>query len=218
MMRYAVFLILLALLPVPAYPDIYRYVDEDGVIHFTDVPMDEEAVVVQREAVQTGSSSSYSRREIRRIAEEAARRHSLDPQLVKAVIQVESGWDPFAVSRRGAMGLMQLMPATVKEMGVRNPYDPEENINAGVRYLKALIDRFGDIELALAAYNAGPKVVERYGAVPPYRETVHYVRDILHRYNGGGAVKKERIFRVVLEDGTVLFTNSPLYLKGYSSF
>jgi Transglycosylase SLT domain len=110
----------------------------------------------------------------------AARRFNVDAALVSAVIKAESNYDPHAVSRKGARGLMQLMPATSQRLAVRRPFDPGANIDGGVRYLRELIDRFGSKpELVLAAYNAGEDAVEAYGGVPPYRETVTYVRRIL---------------------------------------
>jgi soluble lytic murein transglycosylase-like protein len=104
--------------------------------------------------------------------------HGVDPMLVRAVIQVESNYKPRARSRKGAMGLMQLMPSTAREYQVRNPFDPRANIEAGIKHLKSLIDRFG-VELALAAYNAGEGAVKKFNGVPPYRETRHYVSRIL---------------------------------------
>lgn len=108
----------------------------------------------------------------------AAEKHDVDANLVRAVIKVESAYKPRARSHKGAMGLMQLMPATAREYGVRNAYDPAENINAGVKHLKSLLDRF-DVRLAVAAYNAGAGAVQRYGGVPPYRETREYVTKVL---------------------------------------
>jgi hypothetical protein len=111
----------------------------------------------------------------------ASQAHGVDPLLVKALIQVESGYRPKARSPRGAVGLMQIMPATAREYKVRNPFDPKANIEAGVKHLKALLDRFGSerTELALAAYNAGPGAVEKFNGIPPYRETRNYVSRIL---------------------------------------
>jgi soluble lytic murein transglycosylase-like protein len=118
------------------------------------------------------------------LADQSAARHELDPLLVSAVIGVESAWNAEAVSIKGAIGLMQLMPETAKILQV-DPWDPEGNVDGGSRYLRSLLDRFdGDLELALAGYNAGPLAVERYGGVPPYPETVAYVERVLGRYFG----------------------------------
>ncbi len=107
----------------------------------------------------------------------------VDPSLVKAIIANESGFDANATSRVGAQGLMQLMPSTAQAVGVRNAYDPAQNVAGGTRYLKGLLDRFnGDIRLAVAAYNAGPGAVEKYGDVPPYAETQNYVQNVLGSY------------------------------------
>ncbi len=111
--------------------------------------------------------------------------HELDAKLVRALIQVESAWNPVAVSRAGAMGLMQLMPDTAALLRVADPYDPDENVRAGTAFLRRMIDRFdGKVELALAAYNAGPQAVERYNGIPPYAETRNYIRRILRLYDG----------------------------------
>jgi soluble lytic murein transglycosylase-like protein len=113
----------------------------------------------------------------------AAKRHELDPALLSAVVRKESGFQPRAISSAGAMGLMQLMPETARALGVRDPFDPAQNIDGGAKYLRGLIDRYhGRLDLALAAYNAGPGAVDRFGAVPPYPETQAYVKNILATY------------------------------------
>lgn len=121
------------------------------------------------------------------LADRYAARYELDPLLVSAVVGIESAWNPEAVSVKGAIGLMQLMPETARILGV-DPWDPEGNLDGGSRYLRSLLDRFdGDLELALAGYNAGPLAVERYEGVPPYPETVAYVERVLARYFGRDA-------------------------------
>ncbi len=123
------------------------------------------------------------RQDLLALIEQYAVLRDLDPLLVRAVIQVESGYDPPAVSRKGAMGLMQLMPAVARRYGVRDALDPAQNIDAGVRHLRSLLLRYGgDLELTLAAYNAGPGAVDRYDGVPPYQETREYVFRVLFRY------------------------------------
>ena len=118
--------------------------------------------------------------------EEAAARHNVDPNLVRAVVKVESNFNPNAVSRKGAMGLMQLMPSTARQLNVKNPFDPEQNVDAGVRHLKQLLECYGgDIKLTLAAYNAGAGAVARSSGVPRFAETQNYVRRITNLYYGG---------------------------------
>jgi soluble lytic murein transglycosylase-like protein len=118
--------------------------------------------------------------------EQAAARHNVDPNLVRAVVKVESNFNPNAVSRKGAMGLMQLMPSTARQLNVKNPFDPEQNVDAGVRHLKKLLESYGgDIKLTLAAYNAGAGAVARSSGVPHFAETQNYVRRITNLYYGG---------------------------------
>jgi len=152
-------------------PDEVPYVDPDA----PKAPEagTETAVVDQDENLLDGTPYG----EIIAAASEA---HGVNPMLVRALIQVESKFRPTARSRKGAMGLMQLMPSTVREYNLRNPFEPKANIEAGIKHLKTLIDRFGSsIELGLAAYNAGPGAVEKFNGVPPYRETRNYVSRIL---------------------------------------
>jgi len=125
--------------------------------------------------------------------EQAAARHNVDPNLVRAVVKVESNFNPNAVSRKGAMGLMQLMPSTARQLKVKNPFDPEQNVDAGVRHLKELLDSYGgDVKLTLAAYNAGAGAVARSSGVPHYTETQNYVRRITNLYYGGSGLGASR--------------------------
>jgi len=121
--------------------------------------------------------------EIQRLVSKSCEKHNVDPRLVMAVIQQESGFNQNAISKTGAQGLMQLMPATAKSLGVTNAFNPEQNIEGGVKYLKGLLDRFnGNKILALAAYNAGPNAVKQHNGIPPYKETQNYVKNILKNY------------------------------------
>jgi len=131
--------------------------------------------------------------EIDKAIEESAQAHSVDPNLVRALIKVESNFNPGAVSRKGAMGLMQLMPQTARTLNVTNPFDPKQNVDAGVRHLKDLLDSYnGDIRLSLAAYNAGQGAVARNNGIPPYTETRNYVKLILKRYTKKPATKSTK--------------------------
>jgi len=164
----------------PAEAQIYSWRDANGVLTLSDRPQNASAQAI---TVSVGTPPLVSRGG-NPVYEPLIRQHASNqgvrPDLVRAVIQVESAFNPKAVSPKGAMGLMQLMPATARELGVVDPFNPAENIRAGVTYLRRLLDRYDDNEqLALAAYNAGPTAVDRYGSkVPPYKETRDYVQKI----------------------------------------
>ena len=177
--------------PVTARPQIYAYVDADGMRHYTDVPDNNRYRLLALSSTdRTVSGDHYDSMLLAKagqydsIIEKAAMAASVEANLLRAVIVVESGFNPRALSRRGAVGLMQLMPATATRFGVSNPYDPRENVPAGARYLKFLINRFGqDVSLALAAYNAGEQAVARNGGrIPPFTETMAYVPRVLKIY------------------------------------
>ncbi|GFE58396.1 lytic transglycosylase [Geobacter sp. AOG1] len=176
--------------------DIYRYEDDNGVVHFTDAPTDSRFKIFMRDIkkdrkLRTNFKLTNCVRnpeEFDTIINACALEFGVEKSLVKAVIHAESGYDPNAVSRKGASGLMQLMPKTAQDLKVSNSFDPRENIRGGVRYLKFLLTTFkGDERLALAAYNAGLTKVAQHGGVPPYAETQNYVSKVLsykQSYNG----------------------------------
>jgi len=180
----------------PAVADIFMFKDDKGVVHFTNIPTgDKRFRLVRKEAGTPPLTAAAGlpqvlmpREEIIRlfapIIERASRAHGVDVALVHAVISAESGYNPGAVSRAGARGIMQLMPDTARRFGVQNIMDPSDNIHGGVRYLRELMKLFnGNMELAVAAYNAGENAVIRHGhRVPPYAETVHYVPKVLDFY------------------------------------
>ena len=185
MLRRLLFAAAIAVLtPAAAWAQIYTWRDAAGNLVMSDKPKNGSArsyaVASTNSAIRTTRPLVMSRAQrFADLIETHARLQSLSPDLVRAVIQAESGFNPRARSPKGAMGLMQLMPDTAAEYGVRNAYDPEENIRAGTAYLASLIDRYDDEGLALAAYNAGPGAVDKYGrTIPPYRETRAYVARI----------------------------------------
>lgn len=193
--------------------DIYKFIDKQGVIHYSNVPDDHQNKKILSKG---GEFTLHSRRKktshkhqtrYRGIINSTSEKYNIAPSLIKAVIEVESNWNSQAVSKKGAQGLMQLMPATSKSLKVRNPFNPEENIEGGAKYLKSLLDKYnGDLSLALAAYNAGPHRIDKFGGVPPIPETQQYVKKVLGLYRGDYATP---IYKVKIRNGTVLYTNIP---------
>jgi hypothetical protein len=224
-----------ALLGVPirqSSADIYQYTDENGVIHFSNVGVgkaknyrkikteprhqsrsdnSQRSVHPSTEASQS-SSKAYSADSYAEIINSACNRHGVDPALVQALVKVESDFNPYALSKKGAMGLMQLMPQTALDLQVRNGFSPDENIDGGVKYLRYLLDRYeGNLSLALAAYNSGESAVQKWGTIPPYRETQDYVQRILKIYGGKESPSRTRytIYIGHSEDGALLLTDDP---------
>jgi soluble lytic murein transglycosylase-like protein len=173
--------------PSLSLAEIYKYVDENGVVHFTNVPDKRYNLVLKKEWVRFRLGANFDKydREIR----QASKRYGVDYALVKAVIKAESNFDPLAISRAGAKGLMQLMPGTAKALGVDDSFHPGDNIDGGVRYLRYLLDLFdGNLQLALAGYNAGEEAVFRYNGIPPYQETRTYVQRVLRYFQNYSTV------------------------------
>lgn len=171
---------------------IYRYEDENGVIHFTNCPRDPKFKLYIRESKEdVGAESAESTitysfvdsKNFDSLISEFSKKYQIDFALIKAMIRAESGFNPYAVSKKGAKGLMQLMPETALRMNVSNVFNPKENIEGGIRHFKYLLSLFdNDLRLSLAAYNAGENIVAQLGTIPPYRETVDYVRRVLNFY------------------------------------
>ncbi len=184
---------LAALLLIPAYApaEIYKYRGPDGSLHFTDRPMGGSYKLLWRSGKSSKRKGNYSLARMREnksrltpLIEKVAKELRLHPGLLHAMVRVESAYNPQAVSKKGAQGLMQLMPATANRYGVADSYDPKQNLEGGARYLRDLLVEFEyDIRLALAAYNAGENAVKRYGnSIPPFPETINYVDKVLGEY------------------------------------
>ena len=183
-------LLFFSIIPIvnSSYADFYSYVDQKGVHHYTNIPPTDKKYKLKwrtkKASVKPNGIYNYPKSYEEDILR-AAKQHDVDPDLVKAVIKVESNFNSSAISRKGAMGIMQLMPDTAEGYSVDNPFNPKENIDGGTKYLKKLIEMFGgDLKLALAAYNAGENAVIKYGfRIPPYNETIDYVEKVLMHYN-----------------------------------
>lgn len=182
-----------AICPRPSHADIYMRRGPDGTLHFSNCPMGTEWKLYAKESKRQYQYASYttqkkySRTQYDNLIASVARNQGMNPSVIKSIIEVESGYNPYARSSKGAMGLMQLMPQTAQDLGVTDPWDPMENITGGTKYISWLIRKYnGNLMLALAAYNAGPSAVDSYGGIPPYQETADYVRNVLARIYGGG--------------------------------
>jgi soluble lytic murein transglycosylase-like protein len=168
-----------------ARADVFVRLHKDGYKEFTNRPsgtgwvfyMSEDGSIPEIRFEKAGKPKS-----VNEIVEEIATAYHVDAALVKAIIMAESNCNPAAVSSKGAQGLMQLMPATAKEMKVDRPFDPRDNVVGGVKYIKGLMASYGDLRLALAAYNAGPGAVQKFDGIPPYRETINYVKKVIQYY------------------------------------
>jgi soluble lytic murein transglycosylase-like protein len=211
-MRFRAVLVAVAfwMWPLAANAQIYSWRDANGTLVLSDRSIDAPTKVygVERAPSYVTTkpaeiTSGHDRYEP--LIQEHARRQSLRPELVRAVIQVESGFDHRALSPKGAMGLMQLMPETARSLGVNNPWDAAQNIRGGTQYLRMLLDQHdGDEQLALAAYNAGPRAVARYGRIPPYRETTNYVKKV-RAVAGEAPASKRAIYKTIeIVDGRAI--------------
>jgi soluble lytic murein transglycosylase-like protein len=180
-----IFFLLYQLLTVATVlADVYVHKDKDGILTFTNVPNHSGFRRVLRESISPLPGQTYTSN-FENFIVSASSRHSIDPDLIRAVIKTESDFNSNARSSKGAMGLMQLMPDTARQHNVLDAYNPLENIEGGVRHLRLLLSRYrGNLELSLAAYNAGINAVERYGGIPPYAETRQYVHRVLRFYDG----------------------------------
>jgi hypothetical protein len=224
-----------------AHAFIYQYTDENGTIHFTNVSVAKGKKY--RRVAEPGETMPRAKPSPRPVASPAAAssavtstnvpsaylesintacdRHGVDPALVHAIMKVESDFNPYALSRKGAMGLMQLMPQTAMDMNVRNSFNPEENIFGGVKYLRYLLDRYeGNVPLALAAYNSGETAVKRWGTIPPFPETQNYVQRIMRLYHGNGTTNgtspRYTVYMGYGEDGAYMITDDPSNHKNKS--
>jgi soluble lytic murein transglycosylase len=176
-----------AMVPTPALADIFLYVDKEGVMHFSNAPTHNRYRVYMKEGsghpAEVEKIAKPDTDKYDHLISESCGLHGVDFALVKAIIRAESCFDPYAISSKGAEGLMQLMPETSKRLNVANPFDPHENIKGGVKYLKYLLERFNDdLKLSLAAYNAGETTVAQVNGIPNYRETKNYVAEVLRYY------------------------------------
>jgi len=224
---------MVGLCAIPAHAQLAAYVDDNGNLVYTNAEPKPIRKTPAKPVKDTGPNAAALNRSsnpsmqmatlrkpatpesLQQIADSSAQRHNIDPALVRAVITTESNWNSSAISSKGALGLMQLIPGTARRLGVDDAFDPEQNVDAGVRYLGMMLDRYnGDLSKALAAYNAGPGVVDRFGGVPRFRETRDYVQKVTSNYFQPGARRSSSargftvpIYRDTDDEGRVIFTN-----------
>jgi len=194
---------------VAAPAQIVRYQGSDGRLYFTNLPLPPASgsTGVTRPAPATRLTVQAS---VFSLIQRLAQQYSVDPHLVRAIIMVESNFDPHAVSRAGAQGLMQLMPDTAARYRVENPFDPHANIEGGIRYLRDLLRLFpSNLRHVLAAYNAGEGAVQQYGGIPPYPETQRYVERVLALYGIASPPAQGKIYRYRTASGSILLTDTP---------
>jgi soluble lytic murein transglycosylase-like protein len=219
----------LGILALPAHAQLPYYMDDHGNLVYTndDSPHPRKAPAgksagsnlngnaSELHAANSAPTNAFGEDVLHQLVQETAHKHNVDPALVSAVISTESNWNTSAISSKGAQGLMQLVPETAQHFGVYNPFDPTQNVEAGVKYLSTLLERYnGDLPKALAAYNAGPRVVDRWGGVPDFRETREYVRKVTSSYFQPGSehhsswrAASRPIYRSTTDDGRVVFRN-----------
>ena len=166
-----------------SFSDIYMYIDSSGIVHFTNAPTSTDYKLYMKERKQR-IQQTINTKKYDAIIKKAQNKYGVEFSLIKAVIQVESGFNPKAVSKKGAKGLMQIMPDNYKNLLVKDPFNPSENIMGGTLYLQRLLKRYKyKLPLALAAYNAGPQAVDKYKRIPPYKETQNFVRKVMKTYS-----------------------------------
>ena len=213
---------------LPARAQLASYVDDRGNLVYTNnesqhprkSPFEKASATSDPKNSQPSAAGSTTGAQplgadvLHQLVQETAQKHNVDPNLISAVISTESNWNTSAISRKGAQGLMQLVPETAQHFGVFNAFDPAQNVDAGTRYLSSLLERYnGDLPKALAAYNAGPRAVDRWRGVPDYRETREYVRKVTSSYFQPGSehqpwrAASKPIYRSTTDDGRVVFTN-----------